>query len=76
MVLKSDVDQGHLARNVALFVDMPSLDSKDMQTFTAKEAEKLLRSTASDFLRIAWRFALSGLRRGEIAGLWWDTIDF
>lgn len=76
MVLKSEVDQGHLARNVALFVDMPSLDSKDLQTFTSAEAEKLLKSSANDFLGIAWRLALTGLRRGEIAGLRWDAIDF
>lgn len=76
MILKSEVDQGHLARNVALFVDMPSLDSKDLQTFTTKEAEKLLKSSANDFLGIAWRLALTGLRRGEIAGLRWNAIDF
>ncbi|MFI8696701.1 tyrosine-type recombinase/integrase [Dietzia maris] len=76
MVLKSEVDQGHLARNVALFVDMPSLDRKELQTFTAAEAERLLSSTANEFLGIAWRLALSGLRRGEIAGLRWDAIDF
>lgn len=76
MILKSEVDQGHLARNVAMFVDMPSLERKELQTFTADEAEKLLKSSATDFLGIAWRLALSGLRRGEIAGLKWTAIDF
>ncbi|MBB1013022.1 site-specific integrase [Dietzia kunjamensis] len=75
MILKSEVDQGHLARNVALFVDMPSLDSKELQAFTAEQAEKLLESTKNDFLGIAWRLGLTGLRRGEIAGLRWDAVD-
>lgn len=75
MILKSEVDQGHLARNVAMYVDMPSPDHKELKTFTSDQAQALLRATKADLLGIAWRLALTGLRRGEIAGLRWDDID-
>jgi integrase len=69
MVLDSEGAQGHLVRNVARLVDMPPLRRKKLTTFTADEADEVLRAVADDRDGRAWHLALSGLRRGEIAGL-------
>ncbi len=75
MVLESELEQGHLVRNVAKLVDMPSPERKAMQTFTAEQVTTLLKKTANNPLAIAWHLALTGLRRGEIAGLRWENVD-
>lgn len=74
-VLDSEVMQGHLPRNVALLVDKPKMDSEERPTFTPDEVQKLLSVTKDDQYGIAWQLALTGLRRAEIAGLWWSDID-
>lgn len=75
MVLESEVAQGHLVRNVAALVDMPPLGRKKLTAFTADQADKVLRTVADDRDGHAWHLALSGLRRGEIAGLRWNAVD-
>ncbi|CPW52915.1 site-specific recombinase, phage integrase [Mycobacteroides abscessus subsp. bolletii] len=70
------VDQGILARNVAALVKPIPRTKSEMQTLTAKQVAHLLKSTAGDDMHIAWRLALSGLRRGEILGLSWTAVDF
>ena len=37
--------------------------------------QKLLAAITDDRLSHAWELALSGLRRGEIAGLRWSDVD-
>ena len=76
MVLDNEVQQGHLARNVAKLVDMPALERKDMSVYTAEQAQTLFKATAHHRDGHAWHLALSGLRRAEIAGLKWEHIDF
>jgi integrase len=46
-----------------------------MTALTANEADKLLRAVADDRAGHAWHPALMGLRRGEIAGLRWESVD-
>lgn len=74
-VLDDLIAQGRLTRNVAALVERPRHRPAKAKTWTAEEAEKFLASVATDRLFIAWRLALYGLRRGEIAGLRWEHVD-
>ncbi|MEV6136486.1 tyrosine-type recombinase/integrase [Nocardia sp. NPDC051990] len=75
-VLDSQMGQGRLARNVADLVDRVPGSRKEMDTYDAAEVRKVL--AVADQVRAghAWHLALSGLRRGEIAGLRWSDVDF
>ncbi|BBZ65761.1 integrase [Mycolicibacterium insubricum] len=74
-VLKSEQQQGHVVRNVAALVDRIPADPAPPQPLTAAELKKLLAHVAGDRYEVAWHLALSGLRRGEIAGLRWEDVD-
>lgn len=45
---------------------------KDLDTYTEAEVRLLLSAIADDRLGHTWELALTGLRRGEIAGLRWS----
>lgn len=74
-VLKDQMRQGHVVRNVAELVDRIPSDAKPATTFTRAEVEKMLAHFASDRDAFAWQLALAGLRRGEVSGLRWDDVD-
>ena len=67
--------KGLIGRNVAELVNRVSKPHKPVDTYTEAEVEKLLAAIADDRLSHAWELALSGLRRGEIAGLRWSDVD-
>lgn len=75
-VLKDQVRQGHAVRNVAELVDRIPAAPKPPNTLTAAELKTVLDHIDGDRYAIAWQLALSGLRRGEVAGLRWADIDF
>jgi integrase len=72
-VLSDARAQGVVGRNVA--VTRVGKRHKAVDTYTELEVQKLLGAIAHDRLGHAWELALSGLRRGEIAGLRWSDVD-
>ena len=74
-VLRDQMRQGHVVRNVAELIDRIPADPKPPDTFTPSELQAVLAHIDSDRYAIAWQLALTGLRRGEVAGLRWSDID-
>jgi integrase len=74
-VLKDQMRQGQLVRNVAELVDRIPADPKPAATFTPAELQTVLNHIDGDRYAVAWQLALTGLRRGEVAGLRWNDID-
>jgi integrase len=48
---------------------------REMQTYTPDEIRRVLRAADNDRNGHLWYLALSGLRRGEVAGLMWSDVD-
>jgi len=74
-LLDSEVEQGHLPRNVAQYVDTPKLDSTERPTLTVEELQKVLDTTANDRDSHQHQLGSLGLRKQELAGLKWIDID-
>ncbi|TGD89220.1 site-specific integrase [Mycolicibacterium sp. CH28] len=74
-VLADAKGQGIVSRNVAELVTRVAAPHKQVDTYTEAEVLVLLRAIADDRLGHAWELALSGLRRGEVAGLRWTDVD-
>lgn len=68
--------QGLVPRNIAGSMSRVVSSHDEPASFTEAEVQKLLTALDGDRLAHAWHLALSGLRRGEIAGLRWEDIDF
>jgi integrase len=74
-VLRDQMRQGHVVRNVAELVDRIPSDPKPPDTLTPAELQKVLDHVDGNRYAIAWQLALTGLRRGEVAGLRRTDID-
>jgi integrase len=75
MVLDDAHRQGLTVRNVAGYVSHVAVRHHDVDTYTSAEVQTILASIGDDRIRHAWELALSGLRRGEVAGLRWSDVD-
>ncbi|UXA12406.1 site-specific integrase [Mycobacterium sp. SMC-8] len=72
-VLADQVSQGNVVRNVASLVDRVAGDAQQYRTLTEAEVFQILDHDCRD--RHLWTLALYGLRRGEIAGLKWSSVN-
>jgi integrase len=75
MVLADALAQGLVTRNAAEHIAHVSARHKQIDTYTEQEVKRILAGIAGERLAHAWELALSGLRRGEIAGLRWCDVD-
>jgi integrase len=76
LLLAYGCDRKDLAHNVAASMKKVPRPRREMQTYTPDEIRRVLRTADDDRNGHLWYLALSGLRRGEIAGAKWSDIDF
>ncbi len=75
-ILEDARRQGLIPRNVAVGITRVASSHQSLDTFTPGEVKELLAKVdVDDRLAHAWHLALTGLRRGEIAGLRWSDVD-
>lgn len=75
MVLDYGVDRRLIGSNVAEKVKRLSKPRREMSTYTPDEVARVLAAANNERDGHLWYLALSGLRRGEIAGLRWSDVD-
>ncbi len=75
MVLADAHQQGLVTRNVGERIAHVAARHNPAATYTEAEVQTLLAAITDNRLGHAWELALSGMRRGEIAGLRWSDID-
>jgi integrase len=76
MVLADAHRQGLIVRDPAELVQHVVVRHQNVPTYSEGEVQQILASIGDDRIGHAWELALSGLRRGEIAGLRWSDVDF
>lgn len=75
--LTEAVKAGLLPANPCQFVDLPSATRYEAHFYTAQQLQKLFDAIRDDPLYPLVKItALYGLRRSELLGLQWDSVDF
>jgi integrase len=75
-VLAYGVERRDLSHNIAASMKKVPRARREMLTYKPDEIRLVLRAADKTRNGHLWYLALSGLRRGEIAGLRWEDIDF
>lgn len=76
MALKQAVKEGLIVRNVAEATSPPTVKNKKITPLTEQQLLIFFRHTKDDRLFTAYLLAATtGLRRGELLGLCWDSVD-
>lgn len=73
--LDDAVEQGLLTRNVARLVERPKVTTPEMQTWTREQAAAFRTHVRGHRLHACWLLTLCGLRRSEVLGLSWSSVD-
>lgn len=74
--LEQAVKEGLLARNVAAATSPPTVKNKPMRPLTEDELLAFLAAAREERFFAAYLLAATtGLRRGELLGLCWDSVD-
>jgi integrase len=74
--LNTAVRRGLIRRNPATTVTLPQPNAKPARAWTPELAQQFLEATKDDRLWLLYRLLiLTGLRRGEAAGLRWSDVD-
>lgn len=75
--LKYAIKKGLIEKNPCSWIDLPSVSRHEPTFYTAEQIEKLLDTIMEDRLYLLVKItAFYGLRRSEVLGLQWDSIDF
>lgn len=70
------VRRGHVVRNVASDARPPRLERREMKVWAAGQLRAFLAHVNGDRLYAMWLLlATTGMRRGEVLGLQWDSVD-
>jgi integrase len=74
--LQDAVNEGVIARNPATAVKLPKIPQRILATYSEDEANALTSAAKDSDLYVPILLALRcGLRRGEILGLQWKSVD-
>ena len=68
---------GMLSRDPLAGVALPRVKRPSTASWSVADAQDFMTSVVGDQLEAAWALLITrGLRRGEVAGLRWDCVDF
>lgn len=74
--LKQAVTHGLVTRNVAALATQPKAQPREMQVWTAAEAQAFMAVAPGSRYGPLWQTELgTGMRRGEVLGVRWQDID-
>lgn len=79
MALAQAVKEGLLIYNISARVELPKVVKKEVRYFQKDEIQDILSAANEETLEhklLIYLFVFTGCRRGEIAGLKWENIDF
>ena len=76
-VLKEAVKSGYIVTNPSEFVVLPKIQHYDANFYTATQISELMLCIADEPLYpLIYTTAIYGLRRSEVLGLKWDSVNF
>ncbi len=76
-VMKSAVKKGFIQRNFCEDVELPSIEKHTAKFYTEEQLKLLLEESKTEYIYpMILMGAFYGMRRSEICGLQWDSVNF